>query len=219
MHVQKPILFNYFCAMLMLPPTIHIPTADELWHRADAAEILAKRNEANITQGFIIRPNKTKQLPFNFLAEININNNKLWHLFITLAANIPAEVCCTFGLNDGEDESNTSPYIGKATALQILSKYTTELVMDASLEFGLLYQTKEALTEIVVTPTKYIKFWGEDKQQFVKQVTAFNLHEIHDLAFIDEYPTTILPSKSFVPNAKRPEEVVRALKRDFGMNG
>lgn len=204
--------------MIALPPTIHIPTPEELWHREDAAEILGKRNAANITQGFVIRPNKTKQLPFNFLAEINIDNNKLWTLFTTLAGDMPGEVCCTFGLNDGEEEATASAYLDKAIILNALLKYKTELTMDGTLEFGLLYQTKELLTEIFISTAKYVKFWGNNKELFLQQMTAFKLKEETDLAFVDEYPTEILPLRNFVPNAIRPGEVVRGLKRTFKMN-
>lgn len=203
--------------MLLLPPSIRIPSADELPHREDAVELLAARKHANITQGFITHLNKTLQLAYNFSAEININNDKLWQLFTALASLMPAEVCCNYG--SYEDEAITSGYFDKVDVLNTLTKFKDELAMDCSLEFGLLSQTKEQLNEIFVTESKYIKFWGSDKAGFLQIMKEFKLTEIKDLAFVDEYPKVVAPLRNFMPKATRPGEVVRALNKAFGVNG
>jgi len=203
--------------MLVLPVTVHIPSAHELPHREDIEELLAKRKRANITQGFITRPNKTLQLPFVFYADININNNRLWQLFTALAGDMPAEVLCFYGLY--EDEPVTTNYLPKQDVLKTLSSFEKELTMDCLLEFGLRYHTKEMLTEIFVTESKYIKFCGSDKARLLQHMRDLNLNEVHDLAFIDEYPKTVRPLKHFIPTARRPEDVIWSLNRAFGVEG
>jgi len=202
--------------VLALPPTIRVPRPHELPHREDAQELLAKRARANITQGYVTHPNKTPQLPFTFYAEININNEKLWALFTTLANDMPYEVCCIYGLY--EEEAATTGYFDKADVLNILEKFRDELSMDCSLEFGLLYQTKELLIEVFISESKYIKFWGSDKQKFLQHMSDYALVEIDDIAFVDDYPKIVLPLRTFLPKAIRPEEVVRALNKAFGIN-
>lgn len=203
--------------MLILPPTITIPSAEDLYPREDAIEILAKRASANITQGFTVRNNKTAQLPYTFLAEININNDKLWNVFIALATDMPVEICCMYGLPDSEDDITTTGYFTKTDVLNTLSKYRTELTMDATIEFGLLYQTKQLLSEVFVSESKYIKFWGNDKEKFLQHMQTFGLQQINDLAFVDEYPKIVLPLQKFIPTATRPAEVIRNLNRSFGI--
>jgi len=204
--------------VLALPPTIKIPSAEELYPREDAVEILAKRAAANITQGFTVHRNKTILLPYTFLSEININNNKLWDVFIALAGDMPADVCCMYGLYDGEDETTTTGYFNKAEVLGVLNKYRTELTMDATIEFGLIHQSKRLLSEIFISESKYIKFWGTDLQKFLQHMQSFGLQQIDDLAFIDEYPKIVTPLQKFMPNTTRPAEVVRSLNRSFGIH-
>lgn len=179
--------------------------------------MLAKRKRANITQGFTTHANKTKQLPFAFNAEININNDRLWNLFLTLAGDMPAEVHCVYGLY--EDEATTSEYFPKQEVLKTLSTLEKELTMDCAIEFGLLYHSKEALVEIFVTESKYIKFWGGDKASFLRHMQAFQLTEISNLAFVDEYPKLVTPLRDLVPTARRPEDVIWVLNRAFGAEG
>jgi len=210
-------LLYYLCSMLQLPITVRVPQVDEMPHREDAIELLAKRKTANITQGYTIKPNQTPQLHYAFYAEINIDNNRLWPLFLTLAVDMPAEVHCVYGLQ--EDEATTTEYLPKKDVLKYLAAVEKELTMDCTLEFGLLYHSKDALTEIAVTESKYIKFWGNDKAKFLRHMHDFQLKEIANLAFIDEYPKIVMPLRNFMPNARRPEDVVWFLNRAFGMDG
>ncbi len=199
--------------MLTLPVTIRIPTASELPHRDDIQELLAKRKAANITEGYIIHPNKTPQLHFEFSAEININNNKLWELFLTLAGDMPGEISCTYGLYD--DEAITTDPFPFEDIIRKLTVFHKELTMDCSLEFGLLHHTKEVLTEIFVSESKYIKYWGGNKTRFLQHMNNFNLTEVPNIAFIDEYPKIIRPLRDFIPSARKPEEVIWGLNRAF----
>src|SRR5436305_15048400 len=117
--------------MLILPVTVRVPLPHELPHREDIEELLVKRKQANITEGFITHPNKTPQLHFTFYAEININNNRLWQLFFALANELPDEVHCVYGLT--EEEATTTGYFPKEKVIATLSRFEKELTMDCSL--------------------------------------------------------------------------------------
>jgi hypothetical protein len=201
--------------MLQLPITVRVPLPAEAPHRTDIEEILEKRMQANIREGYTIRSNETRQLPFSFYGEININNSRLWDLFIALAEMFPAEISCVYGLY--ESEAVTTRSFPKAAMLKILLDYRQELTQDCFLEFGILYHTRHELIEIFVSESKYIRYWGSDRNSFLQCMKEFGLSEIPRLAFIDDYPKIVEPLKKFIPTARKPEEVVRGLDKEFNI--
>jgi len=201
--------------MLQLPVTARVPLPAEMPHRTDIEELLQKRRKANIVEGYTMRANETKQLPFSFHGEININNARLWDLFMALTGLFPKEICCVYGLSG--DETATTGYFPKTALLKILLGYHQELTQDCFLEFGILCHTRHELVEIFVSESKYIRYWASDRKAFLQCMQVFGIPEIQKLAFIDEYPKIVEPLKKFVPAARRPEEVVRGLDRAFNM--
>lgn len=201
--------------MLAIPPTIRVPQPSDFPHREDIVDLLQKRKAANITQGFITKPNKTPQLPYAFNADININNNRLWALFLALAGDMPEKISCTYGLY--KEDPVTTGNLPKQEMLQDLSRFQQELSMDCSIEFGLLYHTKAALVEVFVTESKYIKFLGSNKDRFLQHMQQFQLKETRNIAFVDEYPKVVIPLRDVMPSARRTEDVIWSLNRAFGV--
>ena len=201
--------------MLIIPATVRVPKPSDFPHREDIEDLLQKRREANITQGFIIRPNKTPLLPFTFTADININNNRLWQLFLALASSMPNSICCTYGLCG--DDPVTTDYLPKADVLATLSRFELELTQDCSMEFSLLYHTKEMLVEVAITDSKYIKFSGSNREELLQHMAQFQLKELRSIAFIDEYPKIVLPLREVIPSARRTEDVIWSFNRAFGV--
>lgn len=203
--------------MLEMPVTIRVPRPEEMAHRTDIEEILEKRKYARIQEGFVYTANETQQLPFTFYAAINVNNSRLWEVFMAMTALFTEdEICCVYGLK--EDEPVTTGYFDKKKVLTTLEKYKTELVKDGMLEFGLLLHTKKQLTELFITESKYIKFWGSDKEAFIQLMLHFNIPQVPTLAFIDEYPKITEPLRRFVTDARLPETVVDGLDRSFNID-
>lgn len=194
--------------MLALAPTIRIPHPNELKHRADGEELMEKRQQALIAEGFVIRLNATPLLPFRFEACVNINNDRLWQLFISLTELLPDTVSCNYGQ---EDPHTTMP-MQKMLALGGLYPFKTELTEDAALSFGLLHHNTKSICELTVTHTKYIRFYGKDERAFVDKMNTFKLKEYKRLEFVDEYPFLVVPGK-----AKQPAAVVKALDKAFGV--
>lgn len=207
----------YLYRMLELPVTVRIPYPDEMPHRPDIEELLLKRKNANITEGYKITPNPTRQLSFGFQAEININNSRLWNLMLALLNLLPEHICCEYGLN--EEEAVTTDYFPKDQVLQKISPYRQELTQECSLQLNLYAHTMDELTEIIITPVKYIRFMGSNKECFLQCMRNFKLREIPGIAFIDEYPNIREPLRKFISTARRPEDVIWSLNRAFDIEG
>ncbi|MBC8034190.1 MAG: hypothetical protein H7Y03_08600 [Chitinophagaceae bacterium] len=199
--------------MLQLPPTIRAPRPEEMPERQDIEQLLAKRKTAKIAEGFRLELNKTPQLPFVFFAEINIDNPRLWSLFLALAATFPESVNVQYSLY--EEELFISDLFPKEQVVEELATLQQELTQDGTLVFGLLTHTKQALVELQVTESKYIKFWGIDQPGFLSCMASFQLKEITGLEFIDEYPKVVEPLKRFIPSSRPPEDVIWKLDRTF----
>ena len=201
--------------MLELPITIRVPLPEEMEHRADIEELLARRKKANIIQGYKLTDTVSPRMPYTFQAEVNINNSLLWNLVLSLSALFPEDICCSYGSTD--DESITTDYLAKANVLQKLMPYKEELTKDCTLEFSLFAHSPEGLTEIIITSFKYIRYSGKNRTAFLDRLQQFQLKEISDLAFVDEYPKIIGPLKKFLPQSRRPEDVIWSLNRSFGI--
>ena len=197
--------------MLELPITIRVPEPSEMEHREDIHELLQKRKQARIVEGFDLQPNDTQQLPFKFYAAINVNHSRLWQVFEALAHTFPdEEISCVLGTED--EEPVTTGYYPKQQVLNELLKYKTELSSDASLSFGLLLHTREVLVELFVTEAKYIKYWGSNKEAFVQAMLALDIRPVQKLEFVDEYPKITEPLRKFVPNARHAKTVIHHIK-------
>jgi hypothetical protein len=205
----------YICGMLALPITIRIPSDNEISYRPDYDEILRKRKQARIQEGYSLTLNEagTQRLPYRFQATINIDNHRLWALFQDLALTLPAKVSCVYGLTD--DESATTALLQKQFILDQLEKYREELTQDCQLEFGLLFQTKEVLIELSVSESKYLRYWGVELERFKLLMQSFKLPAVKGLEFVDEYPKIVSPLRDHIPSAKAPESVVYYLDQVF----
>jgi hypothetical protein len=92
--------------MVELPPTLRAPRIDEVPKNSSALERLKQIEKANIVQGYKLLQNneseEQQQMPFNFYAEVNIDNSKLWELLISLSKELPDVASLIFGY-EGEE--------------------------------------------------------------------------------------------------------------------
>lgn len=168
-------------------PTIRIPDLSEIPRsNSSAIDKLHERESANIVEGYTITPNTTDNLPFKFYAEININNSRLWSLFKAFVLKFPEEV--SFIFNQIDEDILYGEYQDKYTILNLIEQYSIELTQDSFIEFGIIYNSVNFLEEIFVDSTKYLKYWGMNEKAFRETITKFDLLEISDLHFVDEYP-------------------------------
>jgi hypothetical protein len=65
---------------LELPKTIRLATKDDIPNDPEIVAEVNKGLTANIVEGYVIHPNTSHDLPFDFFAEINVDNSRLWTL-------------------------------------------------------------------------------------------------------------------------------------------
>ena len=199
--------------MLELPPTLRFPFPHELSHRADLESLSDPLKSPQFAEGYRLLPNLTHPLPFSFSAEININNSRLWDLVLALAAHLPPEICCEYGLK--EEEGRATGYFPKNIIIQRLSVFQKELTQDGFLWFSLLSLRPGILLEIRISPTKYLQCSLIDSKEFINCMRDFNLPERSDLVFRDEFPIMVEPLKLFFSDARSPGEVIAKLDQGF----
>jgi len=175
---------------LELPKTLRTPELDEVPMNSSVKERLELRKTAKIVEGYKILPKdnnpKHSNLVFNFYAEININNSKLWELILELSNELPNEISLIF--NHGNSEPNYGKYSDKTKTIEFLSNYKTEIISDTLIDIGMIFHSESELIEIFISESKYIKFWGVEQESFLKIMHSFNLKEIDGIEFVDEYP-------------------------------
>ena len=92
---------------LVLPKTIRFPEENEVPMNSSVLERLRESKNANIVPGYVFKLKDDNpdniDLPFEFYAEINIDNPQLWSLIITLSEETLPENCALiFGYIDSE---------------------------------------------------------------------------------------------------------------------
>lgn len=199
--------------MLELSPAIRFPRPDEIPYSEEVNELLKKRESAKIIEGYKLLPNNGQDLPFKFYAEININNSRLWSLFLSLAKILPDHVSVIYNLY--EEESADVPFFPKEEVINALSLYKLELTQDGFLEFGVIFNSPDKLEEIFVPEAKYIRFWGVNESSFRQIMSEFYLKEIPDIDFIDQFPKVVEALYLKNTNAKTPETVISELNALF----
>ncbi|KZS40096.1 hypothetical protein AWE51_25510 [Aquimarina aggregata] len=202
---------------LELPKTLRAPEIDEVPINSSVSERLKLRETAKIVEGFKILPKdnnpENKELAFNFYAEINIDNSKLWDLIIELSQQMPDEISLIFNHSDCDPEYGK--YSDRNQTLDFLSKYKTEIISDTFIDIGMIFHSDYELIEIFVPESKYIKFWGVDQESFLKSMNKFDLKEIDGIEFVDEYPKVREPLRFFEKNTIDSNKLIELLRTNF----
>ena len=202
---------------LELPITLRPPEMDEVPMNSSVKERLELRKIAKIVEGFKILPkNNTpeyEELVFNFYAEINIDNSRLWNLILELSKQLPDEISLIFNHSDCEPEYGK--YSDKGQTLEFLAKYETEIISDTFIDIGMIFHSDSELIEIFLPESKYIKFWGVDQESFIKAMREFDLKEIDGIEFVDEYPKVREPLRLLNEKITDSNELIELLRTNF----
>ena len=202
---------------LELPITLRPPEMNEVPMNSSVMEPLELRKKAKIVEGFKILPKdnnpENEEFAFNFYAEININNSRLWNLILELSKQMPNEISLIFNHSDCETEYGK--YSDKKQTFEFLAKYKTEIISDTFIEIGMIFHSNSELIEIFVTESKYIKFWGVDQESFLTTMEKFDLKEIEGIEFVDEYPKVRKPLRLFNKNTTESNLLIELLRTNF----
>ena len=203
--------------MIELPETLRAPRIDEVPMNSSVKERLEKLESANIVEGYKLLSNdeneERKKNPFNFYAEINIDNSRLWDLIINLSEELPDVASLIFG--HIETEPFYGEYQNRKELLKELKDYQNELIKDTFVEWGIIYNDENSLIEIFISESKYIKFWGVNKNSFQQIMSEFNLQEIENIEFVDEYPKVREPLTLFDKTALSSEKLINLLIKKY----
>lgn len=203
---------------LELPITLRIALPNEVPMDETILKNIERSTTANLIEGYTLTLNEGNpehvNLGFDFFSEINIDNSKLWILFVELASLLPDEVIFIVASID-DDEMYYSKYKNKNNILKFLHQYKKELTKDTFLKFGFLYHSDNELIEVFIDESKYIKFWGTNCKQFETVIQKLGLSKIAALAFIDEFPLVRLPLCSLDHSMLETEKLLEILKNNF----
>lgn len=201
---------------LQLPQTLRLATREDLTGNFPLPKLEEIEN-ANIIEGYKLHHKddnpENLNLPFNFFSEINIDSSRLWDLFIALSADLPEEVSLIFGHIDSEP--TYGKYVNKKDLIRFLSQYRKELTQDTFMFFGLIFNDDNKLIEVFIDESKYIKYWGTDEITFRNHLFKFNVKEISDLNFIDEFPKVRESLNQFDEEALSTVELINLLRTEF----
>jgi hypothetical protein len=137
-----------------LPLGIRIPEFDEYPNKDDIEEINKKRDLANIIEGYTIREVTNEK--FTHFAEINVNADTIWDLFVNLSNTLFSNVAYGIIGFKGE-EPILSNFTQKQKVSDIFQKYKFELSNDGYLLFGMAHYDDSSLNEIYIASYKYFK--------------------------------------------------------------
>ena len=144
---------------LELPITLRVPLPNEVPMDHSVLANIKRSETANIVEGYTFKLKDENpeniNLGFEIYSEINIDNSRLWKLFIELTNFLPNTVTLISGHID-DDEINYRNNLDKTEVLKLLNKYEKELTSDTFLKFGLLFHSEKQLVEVFVDETKYI---------------------------------------------------------------
>ncbi|MBO6524542.1 MAG: hypothetical protein JJ971_11990 [Balneolaceae bacterium] len=190
---------------------------DEVPVNSSVNERLELRKTAKIVEGFKILPKDNSpehsELAFNFYAEINIDNSRLWNLILELSQQLPNKISLIFNHSDCEPEFGK--YFDKNQTLEFLAKYESEIISDTFIDIGMIFHSDSELIEIFVPESKYIKFWGVDQKSFLEAMNKFDLKEIAGIEFVDEYPKVREPLRLFDEDTIDSNELIELLRINF----
>jgi hypothetical protein len=198
---------------LLLPPTIRTARPDEVPKDKKILNRIAEREHANIVEGYTLKLNPSEELPFAFSAEINIDNNRLWLLFKTLILQLLEEIACIYHHID--DEPTYGIYTDKFAVVNTLEQYKIEIAQDGFIEIGVIFNNEEFLEEAFVKRVKYIQYWGMDQIRFENTMHEFELYQLDNINFMDEYPLTTESLKTYNPAVNDTEELLEEFDKLF----
>lgn len=202
---------------LQLPITIRSFNEDEVHMDSELLKAIEELKSANIVEGFTFKLKddnpENENLGFKFYSEINVDNSRLWELILELSETLPENVAFLFGQIDQDVQYGS--YTSKSEIFSFLSRYKKELTQDTFLSFGFIYHDKNNLTEIFIDECKYIKYWGNEEDLFRNILKKFNLEEINELEFIDEYPKVRETLKQYDESVVETNVLIEIFKQEY----
>jgi hypothetical protein len=171
---------------LVFPDGVRLADEETLrWNPDHYAADWARVQSANIAAGFVLDIAKDPQ--FSFYAEANVDAPCLWTVFCDLCLNLLGPVA-ELAMSVIDDEPDHLGQAHTTAILNLLGQHSYQLANDGFIQFGLIEEYKDSLTEVFVAPTKHFKVWLNDEKLFRSIMKSHGVPEADKLEFLDEYP-------------------------------
>lgn len=201
---------------LRLPKTIRLATIEEVPDQKDIQECIQLSVNNNIVEGYRLTLNTNKKIPYKFIAEINIDIDRLWALFKSMMMAMPEFLSLVTAFRgDSPGDVRYSVYHDKYSLYNGLSKYEKELTSDVFIKFGVIHETPDYQELVLVTSSKYIEYWGMDIDHFREMMNNYSLYELPNLEFIDNYPIITSPLDFYEKDVLTSSELIKQLRIIF----
>ncbi|WP_144569170.1 hypothetical protein [Bacillus pseudomycoides] len=203
--------------MYKLPLGLQIP--DRIPDRIggdDYHTIQQKRARANIVEGYKMREIEGEK--FQYFTEINIDADRIWHLFVTLVNTMIKEGIAYGIVGMKGEEPVLSRFTESNRIMNLFKEYKFELTNDGFLQFGIATEDGTSYNEIFVTSFKTFQVWSENKSDVLTALNQLHLKEYKDLDFIHDFP---IESKALspqqYPGIRHYTEVLEELEKAFSL--
>ncbi|AIK37754.1 hypothetical protein BG07_4604 [Bacillus pseudomycoides] len=203
--------------MYKLPLGLQIP--DRIPDRIggdDYHTIQQKRARANIVEGYKMREIEGEK--FQYFTEINIDADRIWHLFVTLVNTMIKEGIAYGIVGMKGEEPVLSRFTESDRIMNLFKEYKFELTNDGFLQFGIATEDGTSYNEIFVTSFKTFQVWSENKSDVLTALNQLHLKEYKDLDFIHDFP---IESKALspqqYPGIRHYTEVLEELEKAFSL--
>jgi len=170
--------------------TLAFPDGIRLAHKDEIPAAVWKRvQSANITSGFLLKESNDGRFPL--YAEGNVDAPQIWGVFCDLCRGLIGPVASL--LMSELDEELTRLGTGSTPAiLRLLEQHAYQLANDGWIQFGLIEERQDFITEVLVTPTKHFEVWLNDEKLLRSILRDHSLFEVVQLEFLDQYPRTTI---------------------------
>ncbi len=171
---------------LMFPDGVRLAKEDELpGPLSSQTEAWMRVQAANITAGYRIMKSSDSRFPF--YAEINVDAPRIWEVFCDLCNSLLGNEA---GLVMGEidDEPRILGDARTTSLLGLLEPHAYQLTNDGWIQFGLVDEQENSISEVFIAPTKHFQVWFKDVQVFRSIMENHGLFEDDHLEFLDQYP-------------------------------
>ncbi len=176
---------------LVLPAGVRLLRWEELGGpEAERAAMWARIQAAHITPGFVLRASGDAR--FSLYAEVNVDAPRLWDVFSDLCRGVLGPVT-TLVMSEVDADPEPLGSARTAAILDHLTRYAYRLANDGCLQFGMVDDRGDAVTEVFVAATKHLQLWVCDGQRLLSILTRHGLAEAPQLEFLDEYPRATIP--------------------------
>jgi hypothetical protein len=202
---------------LIFPDGVRLARRDEIpGPEPQQSDAWARVERAGIARGFVLK--SAIDEPFTHYAEINVDAPRLWELFCDLCQVLLGERA-TFVAGEIDAELVSVGPADVRTVIKLLARYQYQLAHDGFLQYGLVSDQSGAISEIFVTPAKYLKVWMSDEPAFQVAMARHEIKEVDHLEFLDEFPrttVTLSPNSVALPS---PDALIKQLQNEISVTG